>query len=100
MNKKQYQQQLQEIMKQMQIKFQALQESLTEEELFEYTPYFPISLLQFIERFVGREDLLSFLITLLGLADSIVNPADRVRDRQIERANKIMEENQDDKTRD
>ena len=93
MNEKQYAKQIEEILKHTQNKFQALQEGLNTEDILKFTPYFPFFLLQLIESFVGREDLLSFMVALLGMADNIVNPVDEVKKRQTQRVKNIIGEN-------
>ena len=89
MDDKQYTQQLFEITKYTQMKLADLQNSLTHEQVLEFSPTMAFFFVNLIESAVGKEDLVKYMIQLLQMADKMATDEDEVKKRQIERYNKL-----------
>jgi hypothetical protein len=85
MDKEFYTEQLFEISKGLSLKLFNLQNRLTKEEIIEYTPIFNFFFVELFERVVGKEDLISYMIELLKMADNLANDREEQNKRQIKR---------------
>lgn len=92
MNKEQYAEQLMEITKYVTIKLGELQNSLTKEEIIKYDPMMMSFNINLIQSAVGKEDLISYLIEILNMADKFVKDADEVKERQLRRYREVKKE--------